>query len=157
MIASARKIQALQNLAERPGTEAEGRVARAMLEKLTGRAYIPPRPAPAPPKRKPRVPREKAVPKVPEYFADKLKLAMKVRERFPLGATVYYNAFGHDPNHMGTVTGYEPSGFRVVVWFADFGKSALVYACSDRGWHLTLKPMPKSMGDKMRTHGAKYQ
>lgn len=29
-----RKLQALRNLAERPGTEAEGKVAREMLDRL---------------------------------------------------------------------------------------------------------------------------
>lgn len=34
---NARKLQALRNLAERPGTEAEGKVARAMLAKAEGK------------------------------------------------------------------------------------------------------------------------
>lgn len=35
-----RKLQALRNLAERPGTAAEGAVARAMLAKLEGKKRV---------------------------------------------------------------------------------------------------------------------
>lgn len=36
-MSNARKIKALRNLAERPGTEAEGQVAAEMLRKLEGK------------------------------------------------------------------------------------------------------------------------
>lgn len=186
---SARKLAALRNLAERPGTEAEGKVARAMLEKLTGREYAPPRP-PAPERPitggrfngevweflqpdgtwstkpawstrpaqpRPKAPRKKpAPPKVPEYFRDKVKLAMKVRQRFPIGTTVYYNAPGWASNSMGTVTGYRPAGYKVRVWFDQMGGVKEVDACSSRGWHMTVLPMNEKTAAKMQKKGVKW-
>ncbi len=152
MAASARKLQALQNLAERPGTEAEGRVARAMLEKLTGRPYTPQRPAPPPPfsipYRPKKAPAAKRTVVLPKWYTDPLKRAEKVRQRFPIGSVIYYNARGWPDNTSGYILGHERAGFRVRVEFSSGIK--LVHACSDLGWHLSHNPASPKQARKLQ-------
>lgn len=164
---SSRKLQALQNLAERPGTEAEGRVARAMLEKLTGRPYSQRERAQSdpferfdklwedlkqkcstPPPRPRKAPAAKKKAKLPLWYTDPLKRAQKVRERFPIGSVIYYNARGWPINTGGEVLGYERAGFRVRVEF--FSGVQLVHACSDLGWHLSLNPVSPKQAAKLQ-------
>ena len=82
---------------------------------------------------------------------------MKVRQRFPIGAAVYYNAPGYDTNSMGTVTGYKAAGVKVRVWFAFLGETAELHACSARGWHLTLNPLTKKTAEKMQKKGVVWE
>ncbi len=172
--ASPRKIQALQNLAERPGTEAEGRVAREMLEKLTGKAY-----SPSPPSTTAQRPQyysndyfakrardaaesarkaRQSPPRKPEpsYVGDRLKLAIEVRERFPIGTKVFYNAPGYPPNASGIVMGFQRAGHCVTVAFDFDGETAQIPACSSRGWHLTKQKMDRKLSGSMSKSGVRW-
>lgn len=154
MTVSNRKLQALINLAERPGTPAEGEVARAMLAKL-GHPYVPRPQAPPPrPAAKPRQRRAApAPPKRPDLFNDPIKVAQIIRFRFPLGSRVFFNAKGYPMNHPGMVCHYERAGTRLKVWFDDAPTATWIHAISDWGWHLTTKKMSKKtaahMGSKV--------
>jgi hypothetical protein len=150
-VVSARKLEALQNLADRPGTPHEGAVARAMLEKLTGKPYTP-TPQPAPRVHRPRAKKKAPAPVVPDYLKDPLKMAFEVRSRFPLGTKVWYSAKGFPVNSPGTVIGFERAGHRVMVDFEWFPIKTVV-ACTDRGWHLSKKPIPQKQAEKLYPKG----
>lgn len=155
---SYRKIEALQNLADRPGTEHEGKVARAMLEKLTGRAYAPTPPSPTPRPFVPRKPRAAKPPRPPlDFLKDdnaRLKYATEIRDRFPIGTHVFYNAPNFKANRAGIVTGWKD--FQVIVIFHDGFGAQRVPPRSARGWHLSKKKMDAKTSAKMRAKGARW-
>lgn len=152
MSLTARKLEALRNLAERPGTEHEGEVARAMLEKLTGQRYRPPIIREQfDPKRAAR--KKAPAPKQPDYMTDPLKMAQEVRKRFPVGTRVYYTGPGFPYNSPGTVVGYESAGFRVIVDFEWDDTEVMLTACCPIGWCLTKKPMSKETARKFYAKG----
>ena len=147
-----------------------------MLEKLTGKAYAPESTirdwadaeiarasadaaarAWGAARKRATAKAKKPEPPPPLYFTDKLKLAMKVRQRFPIGTTVYYNAPGWDTNSMGTVTGYKAAGVKVRVWFDFLGETVEIHACSRRGWHLSLKPLTGKAAEKMQKRGVVWE
>lgn len=155
---SYRKIEALQNLADRPGTEHEGRVARAMLEKLTGRPYSPSPPPPPLRAFVPRKPRAAKPPRPPlDFLKDdnaRIKYATEIRDRFPIGTRVYYNAPRYKRNSPGIVTGWK--GFQVIVIFHDGWGAQRVPPRSARGWHLSKKKMDAKTSAKMRAKGVRW-
>jgi hypothetical protein len=124
-----------------------------MLEKLTGRPFVPQPAPPPPPTRSRKNPKRRtsAAP-VPDYLKDPLKMAFEVRSRFPLGTKVYYSGKGYPINSPGTVIAYERSGFCLLVDFEWFAISK-VTPCSELGWHLAKKPIPQRQAEKLYPKG----
>lgn len=156
---NARKLQALRNLAERPGTEAEGRLARELLA---------------------RYEKKQASKSADDHFADYLRtgslddLAQAVgkrlcdcgsrvkpfgkcynfrkhaeirRERetrFPVGTRVYYNRWAYTPNCPGTVVGYsrgDDSWNWIRIQFDHLKNPRSVPVYSQHGWHISTEPL----------------
>ena len=160
-----RRLRALKNLAERPGTVAEGEVARRMYE------------------------REKAKhPGGTEYnFSDFMRsgwmdepticncgstytaftkcenharheqIRAEIKERFPRGTRVYYNKWAYDANCTATVTGY-PDDPRLWNWIKvkfDHLKSGYrtIPIHSENGWHLSTAPIEDPAWRKVLREG----
>ena len=111
-----RRIEALQRLAERPGTEAEGELARSFLKTLAAKHKI----------------------RIPERFVSEEDL----RRKFPKGAQVYYNMWCYEPNAPGVVTGYAKERGWIRIKFGH-RKSYSVPIYTERGGcHLSTEPLP---------------
>lgn len=155
--ADRRRIEALRNLAERPGTEAEGKVARAMLERVLAKERAAADPA------------SDAFDKFKDYLRtgsmDDLAHAVGMREcdcgvrfpafgmcpnerghqiiedtirrRFPVGSRVYYNRWSYAPNLPGIVAGKPDTWNRLAVRFDGLKGQRTVPVYSRLGWHLT--------------------
>lgn len=140
---SRRKLEALRNLAERPGTEAEGRVARAMLAK-----------------------HETAVPLVvirydfeftcncgTRYQArgkcpnvvEHARITVEAKRRFPKGRRIYYNCWAYPPNCAGTATGYVSDWNWVRVKFDHLKSVRNVPAYKWPDWLLSTEPLPVNL------------
>jgi len=155
-VSSARRLAALRNLAERPGTEAEGRVAREMLARIEAKAE----------------PAEQVYAQFEEFLRtgslDDLgraiglktcdcgnrhpafthcpmmeahqRIAVEIRQRFPRGQRVHYNRWAYPKNCPGRVTGY--SGWHWVrVKFDHLKNSRAVPVYSGGLWHLSIAPL----------------
>ena len=112
-----RRIEALQRLAERPGTEAEGELARSFLETLARKHKV----------------------RVPERFVSEEDL----RRKFPKGAQVYYNMWCYEPNAPGIVTCYDKERGWIRIKFDHLKSSRSVPIYTERGGcHLSTEPLP---------------
>ena len=157
---NARRLEALRNLAERPGTEAEGQRAREIL-KRHGYSVEAPRVE----KPKTRIVYRGRSWDFPDTWkcdcgreypinvkcADTERherIRSKVRERFKRGDRVYYNCWAYSPNCPGTVTGYvtERSGSYARCWgwlnvkFDHLKQSRSVPVVKDGKWILSKEP-----------------
>jgi len=155
-----RKLQALRNLAERPGTEAEGVLAREILERLEAK----------------QTPEEHVWSKFRDFLRSgnleglaaatgggdtvcdcgnrhprltlcvRLDLhtivAQEIQDRFQRGARVYYNYWAYPANCPATVTGYSASSFCSIRLKFDHLKnprSVRIYRAGR--WHLFTQPL----------------
>src|ERR1035438_7778096 len=100
---NSRRIEALRNLAERPGTEAEGRLARELLERAEGKR-TPDDLGSACPRRCDCGNTHPAFTDCPMYTRH-AEIDAEKRRRFPRGTRVYYNRWAYTENCQGTVTG----------------------------------------------------
>lgn len=170
---SRRKIEALRNLAERPGTEAEGQLAREMLAKieakrgneLEGNAWF--------------------------YFErylrtqsmDDLQMAVElrqcdcgerigmgskcgrgavheaiqsdIRKRFPKGARVYYNYWAYSENCPATVAGYctKPELWGWIRLKFEHLKGVRAVPIYQQRWHLSTEPVDRKTIRRDRLDG----
>lgn len=152
-----RKLQALRNLAERPGTEAEGAVARAMLAKAEAQ----------------RSPEDQFLDKfrdflrtgsrddlakavgdklcdcgtryaaftICENFAFHARINRELREKFPVGARVYYNRWAYAVNCPAMVAGYSTEWHGIWLRFEHLKNRRNVPVYSAAGWHLSRHPV----------------
>lgn len=150
---SARKIAALRALAERPGTEAEGAVAREKLAKLMAASPAPPT-------------------TIMDSFADTIRSAVdrcvareelraEIQRRFKPGDLVYYNRWAYAANEAGIVKGYPKPTTDNAAWlrikFDRLKTARNVPIFSEDGWHLSHTPLVASeignLRGPMGTHG----
>lgn len=164
---SQRRLEALRQLAERPGTDAEGILAREKLRRLEAKG----------------VPLEQHTfyyqwrrVDIPTHWyckcGDRLKVGMKctntirhefirqqVKEKFPKGATVYYNYWAYYANQRGVVVGYptpKSAHYETELWcwirikFDNLKQSRVVPIHSVKGWHLSTEPLGGERADYMR-------
>jgi hypothetical protein len=111
-----RRIEALQRLADNPGTEAEGVLAKSFLEALSGKYNIRP----------------------VEQFTSTAALQAK----FPRGSRVYYSNWCFKPNTPGVVKGYPKTGGNWIRIKFDHLKSVqAVKVYGKLGSHLSLEPV----------------
>lgn len=158
-----RKIQALRNLAERPGTEAEGRVAREMLKRLEA-------------KNGPPISDLEAEAWVWQQFGDFLRtgslddlaratgyhtcdcgslyppftkcsaddvhaeINAAIRKHFTKGRRVYYNAWAYPKNCPATVVGYSKDWNWVRLKFDHLKNVRSVPAYRKGLWYVSLEP-----------------
>lgn len=122
---SSRKIAALRALVDRPGTAAEGAVARQMLERMEAKTPCHLRPAP-----------QHSIHATPE----------EIRRRFPRGARVFYNCWAYIANDPGRVTGYSRDPRWVRVKFDNLKTIRSIPAYSNLGWHLSTEPLSADDG-----------
>lgn len=116
-------LDSIRRLAERPGTEHEGNVARAMLKKLEGRAGFADKLRNGTLKSLDDMLREHGVPaevtcpcgKSRKIFAGPCQnhsghaeIHSKVRSAFKRGDCVYYNYWAYEPNDPGIVAAHIP-------------------------------------------------
>ena len=156
-VPSTRKLAALRALAERPGTKAEGEVAREMLQRLEAK----------------QTPAEQVYAQFGDFLRsgsmDDLRravgeelcgcgnrypafaecpltqhheaVASEIRERFPRGTLVYYNCWAYSKNCTGIVSGYprEWNWLRIKFDHLKTVRSVPVY-CNGL-WHLSSAPV----------------
>lgn len=151
-----RKLQALRNLAERPGTEAEGAVARAMLEKAEAEQRTPEDAfadylhthslddlADAVSRKRCRCgnrhPAFTTCPKT-DFHAS---LDAEKREKFPRGARVHYNYWAYAENCPGNVVGYSKEWGWIRIKFDHLKHSRSVPIYTPLGWHLSTVPLDR--------------
>lgn len=158
-----RRIEALRALAERPGTVAEGELAREMLARA-----------------------EKSQPKRSrtEAFSAYLKshsiedleescgpnlcacgalrpffescmdsfrhqaIAGEIRKRFPKGTRVYYNYWDYSRNDPGVVTEYPCTWNWLRIKFDRLKAARSVPIYSPKGWHLSVAPVDQETLDQ---------
>jgi hypothetical protein len=125
-----RQIEALRNLAERPGTEAEGRLARELLERVKVSTLAV----------------GDAVDRLQSVGLSPDEVRAEIRRRFPRGTRVYYNYWTYVENCPGTVTGYPVKPFRedwawARIKFDYLKSSRAVPVYSAKGWHLSVSPV----------------
>lgn len=152
-----RKIEALRNLAERPGTEAEGILAREMLARWESKKSIP----------------VDALDKFSDFLrtghiddlakavgyktcdcgnchpaftsCPKTQLHQQIdsekRILFPRGSRVFYNRWAYRKNCPGTITGYSIDWSWMRIKFDHLKNSRAVQIYSQKGWHLSTKPI----------------
>ena len=155
-MSNARKIAALRNLAERPGTEAEGRVARAMLARIESKAD----PVDQVYARFETFLRTGSLDDLglavgwktcdcgnlhPPFTACPMieahnSIAFEIRRRFPRGERVFYNRWAYAKNCPGKVTGYSDWSW-VRVRFDHLKNSRAVPVYSGGLWHLSVAPV----------------
>jgi hypothetical protein len=151
-----RRIEALRALAERPGTEAEGRVAREMLKRAEA-------------KHAQRDPMEAFRDYLHTGSMDDLgdaigrsvcdcgtsrpaftncqntaeheRIAAEIRQRFPRGTRVFYNQWAYGANYPGRVTGYSREWNWARVKFDNLKNIRSVPIYSANGWHLSAEPL----------------
>lgn len=155
---SPRKLEALRNLAERPGTEAEGRLAREILARLEsssseeslgeilGRFGLPTH-------WKCACGSNVGVgEKCNNQFMHSF-IQQNIRDRFKKGDRVYYNRWAYEINDPAVVTGYvKPAkeiGDHPWAWirlkFDLLKNSRAVPIYSNRGWNLSHEPLPEAL------------
>jgi hypothetical protein len=151
-----RKIEALRALAERPGTPAEGIVAREMLAKaeaaapghtpgdfhswITSRFSTPS-----------RCPCGSTVINGCECSNMAGHSAMDAikRERFPRGTRVFYNQWAYGTNDPGTVVGYGTDWNRIRIQFDRLKRPQSVTVYSQKGIHLSTEPINQETLDRI--------
>lgn len=159
-----RKLQALRNLAERPGTESEGKLAREILDRLERKLpeddseatrwfwfekYL---------RTRDMSDLEKAC-SFPNYCdcgasyrtpkCENLTLHSKIRsqtvELFPKGTRIYYNRWAYEPNSPGIVMGYPRDAERLWNWmrikFYSLKSARNVPVYSRSGYHVSIEPV----------------
>lgn len=159
---SQRTLDALRNLAERPGTEAEGVLARELLERLRGkdadetvvyRRWLRKeislddllrsmKPAPL------TVEEQMAVDLENERKRE-LEIQTEIREKFKIGDQVFYNFRGYKTNHPCEVSGYS-RGFLIALKCACSMWPRSLTAYSARGWHLSHDPVSNEEAERLR-------
>lgn len=155
---SRRKLDALRALADRPGTPAEGEVAREMLRKLEAKQQ-----AEARVQKNPYRPFSDIVQPgdifefmrrsgrmhqntsshtgsaVNSMFTDAI-LAQR-EHHFPKGTRVYYNKWAYKENCPGVVVGYSKQYNRMRIKFDHLKTVRSVPVHGPNGWHISKKPL----------------
>lgn len=159
-----RKIQALRNLAERPGTEAEGIVAREMLAKLENKS-----PEEDLISRFRRFLRTGNLDDLPEgnplwqcvcgtishrgqpcsTFWRHHEIKREMETRFPVGSRVYYNYWAYNENCSATVIGYSGDWNCIRLKFAHLKSRRNVPIYRHGYWHLSLDPLSHTEAFKL--------
>jgi hypothetical protein len=137
-----RKLAAIRALAERPGTPAEGQVARDILKRLTVKGQNI----------------ADAVEDLDDWLPDharsmrlrysnpfaRERIKVEIRQHFPKGMRVYYNYWAYPDNCAGTVTGY-PVDSACWAWirikFDHLKQARRVPIFTSEGWHLSAEPI----------------
>ena len=158
-----RRLNALRNLAERPGTPSEGAVARRMYEREKAK--------------QPKSTLDAKFGKFADFMrsgsmddlADAVgphlcdcgtpcraftkcgnharheQIRTEIKERFPRGTRVYYNKWAYDANCTATVTGYpdDPTLWNWIKVKFDHLKSGYrtIPIRSEHGWHISTAPI----------------
>lgn len=163
-----RKLNALRALAERPGTPAEGEVARRMLAKMEAV------PCEANPLGKfaqfmrsgsmddlaSAVGRSKcacgatyaAFSKCSDYVAHE-RIRAEIRQKFPKDTRVFYNMWAYERNAAARVTGYprDPKLWNwVSVKFDHLKSYRSIPVLDSDGWHLSTEPLTKEQARPLR-------
>jgi hypothetical protein len=160
-----RRLEALRNLAERPGTEAEGQLAREILK----RAEAEPSEA-NPLGRFAQFMRSGSMDDLRDAVGPKTcdcgtqhpaftscpntakhaDIDAERRARFPRGTRVYYNCWAYSENCAGRVTGYPAQWNWIRVKFDHLKSSRSVPIYSALGWHLSTEPLPREKARPLR-------
>jgi hypothetical protein len=168
---SQRRLEALRNLAARPGTPEEGAVARAMLAKLESRPAVElhgldilkqylrdgdydafrnnmRREYPLQEKPSARLWTCPCGLKWPtnepcrNTFGAHGRIGNERFERFGRAVRVYYNYWAYEPNCPGTLVGYSKEWNWVRIKFDHLKTVRSVPIYSPKGWHLSTEPLP---------------
>lgn len=156
MTVSRRKLDALRNLAERPGTEAEGILAKETLERLS-------RNAPTDPLELYRIfLRTGAMEDLraavgenrmcecgtthPTFtsclnLTEHARIDAEKRMKFPRGTRVYYNKWAYKSNAPGRVTGYSAQWNWLRVQLDELKNPRSIPVYTALGWHLSTEPI----------------
>jgi hypothetical protein len=151
-----RRIEALRALADRPGTEAEGFVAREKLARALGaresrepissyRDFL--RTGALDDLRAAVGPKHcncgavyaafTACPEVERHE----QIRREIRAKFPLFSRVYYNCWAYEANCPGVVVRYGSTWNWIVVKFDHLKKPRPVPIFDGKGWHLSSEPI----------------
>lgn len=153
-----RKLEALKRLAERPGTEAEGEVARAMLKKLKAKEKADPKPKArkrnfddwlrdlnGPVSMKCACGDSFMSNEACKAAARHENIRAEVAARFSKGDTVFYNKWAYNVNSKGVVVGFvKPDALNwgwIRVRFDHLKTDRAVPIYSVYGWHLSNHPL----------------
>lgn len=150
MSVSRRRIEALRALAERPGTEAEGALAREKLARAESAYRVKPS-------------AEKVLEHVISIWtnpvthcecgerhpraeecpnrADHDRIADEISARFPKGTRAYYNRWAYERNTPCTVTGAAKQWNWLRVKFDHLKTPRSIPVYSYMGWHLRTEPI----------------
>lgn len=127
------KIAALKRLSERPGTEDEGLVAKEMLSRLEAK--------------------RDQLPEGEKWdLSDHEGIRREIRIRFPVGTLVYYNNWAYQLNQRGFIIGLPHLDCHWnwhSVKFDHLKRSRSVPVVTDRGWHLSTKPITQDEAEKL--------
>lgn len=159
-MSDSRKIAALRALAERPGTDAEGILAREMLVRLESKQN----PVEALDAQFERFLQTgniedlgsavgksicdcgfiRAVSTTCDNITTHAAIAEEIRQRFPRGARVFYNRWAYAENDPAFVAGYSKEWNWIRLRF-DSRKTPLAVPIYRRGkWHLSTEPLERS-------------
>lgn len=152
-----RTLEALRNLAERPGTEAEGKLAKEILARLEGkktpeaeyfdkfRAFL--RTGSLDDLAAATGPKTCACGNQHPVFTQcpkedrHLEIRMQAFFRFPRGKRVFYNCWAYPANCPGTVTGISQEWNWLRIKFDHLATSRAVPIYDSQGWHLSISPI----------------
>lgn len=163
-----RKLEALRALAERPGTPAEGRLAKEILARLEGHAEVTEEGektswywferflkthsnddllkgvrAPSICECGAKVPRGLRC----ANLVGHQRIAAQIRALFPRGVRVYYNYWAYPSNCPGTVSGYSHYWNWIRIKFDHLKNKRSIPIYSPAGWHLSMDPVEQWRAD----------
>ena len=146
---SRRRIEALRNLASRPGTEHEGRVAAAMLARHEAKR---------PPLEIAREIARVAYRKVEQDITAQESIRQEILTRFPRGTRIYYNRWAYYNNQPGVVIGYPVKAFKgswgwIRIRFDGLKSVQGVPIYTTLGWHLSTEPVSGEESIRLRGIG----
>jgi hypothetical protein len=156
---SRRRLEALRALAGRPGTEAEGKLARELLEKAETQRSADPESCFADFLRTGSMDDLAAAvgtktcdcgARYPAFTfcpntARHTEIDLEKRTRFPRGTRVYYNRWAYTANCPGVVTGPGKDWSWIRVKFDHLKNSRAIPIYSELGWHLSTEPLERGV------------
>lgn len=174
-----RRLEALRALAERPGTEAEGILAREILDRLEGeqthraeeqyRRWLrrdisldellrAMKPQPLTPEELDALHFASRQAEEARLRVDHAAIQAEIRRRFKKGDRIFYNKWAYSKNEPGVVTGYvrpkAENGTHPWAWLSCRFDRHLwprqIPVWSERGWHLSLEPLGDVEAERLR-------